>query len=362
MKTWKIAIAGAGRAGEELAVLGIINGKKYTNLNNVQIVSIADIDIDKANLIANRYNIPNYYSDIIKMLDTEKPDILIITTPLNFHYEHAMCAIERNINIILEKPATETPSQLDDIVSSLKKYGVKGIVSHNYKFLNGFRNALSMYKDGILGDIIHIDRVWMTPAHEDRMEREDNWWHHIPGGRMADGLPHHLYVCYPFVGEMCLQNVSIKKMSADREWSLCDEANISLSTAKGYVNIRMSTNQELWSDGKGSSTYYATLYGTKRNALIYQTEANILSPRFRDKLRLVKSSFTKSILPSLSMGNSLIKNDIAIRGGHNIMFNRFIKYLSGEIENPVPWDEAKHVMKLTYDISNAMQTEINKLP
>lgn len=360
MKKWKVVVAGAGRAGEDLAVGGIRIGGRFADLSNVDLAAIADVDEARVKLVAGKNNIPGVYTDIKTMLDKEKPDVMFIMTPLAEHYRDAMMCIERGIHFVLEKPATQTVGELEEIRSACEKAGVKGMVSHNYKFLPGFIDAWQWYKDGLLGDIVHIDRVWMSPPHEDRMERVDGWWHHIPGGRMADGVPHHVYVSYPFVGEMELQHVSVKKLSKDRPWSACDEADIVLSTAKGYVNIRMSTNQASWPEGKRGLTYYVVLYGTHRNAIIFQQEAHLLMPGMDWKIRRAKQAIGKNIREKIARlrGKPL---EQGIRGGHNVMYNRFFQYLEGNIENPVPWEEAIHVMKITEQIGAAMQREIDAL-
>jgi predicted dehydrogenase len=360
MKKWKVVVAGAGRAGEDLAVGGIRIGGRYADLSCVHLAAIADVDEARARTIAGKNGIPGVYSDIATMLDKEKPDVMFIMTPLQEHFAHAMMCIERGVHFVLEKPATQTVGELEQIREWAERAKVKGMVSHNYKFLPGFVDAWKWYKEGLLGDIVHIDRVWMSPPQEDRMERVDGWWHHIPGGRMADGMPHHLYVAYPFVGEMELQHVSVKKLSKDRPWSACDEADIVLSSAKGYVNIRMSTNQQSWPEGKRGLTYYVVLYGTHRNAIIYQQEAQLLMPGMDWKIRRAKEVIAKAAKEKLARFlNKPVEQ--GIRGGHNVMYNRFFQYLEGKIENPVPWDEAIHVMKMTEQIGAAMQTQIDAL-
>lgn len=360
MKQWKVVVAGAGRAGEDLAVGGLRNGAKYTDLSNVRLAAIADVDEIRARSIASKYSIPAAYGDIDTMLDKEKPDVMLIMTPLKEHHKDALNCISRGIHFVLEKPATETLGQLEEIKAAAERAKVKGMISHNYKFLGGFQTAWKWYREGLLGDILHIDRLFMTPPHEDRMERADAWWHHIPGGRLADGVPHQLYIPYPFVGEMELKYVSVKKLAKDRPWSKCDEVDIVLSTRKGYVNIRMSTNQQSWPEGKLGNTYYAILYGGHRNAILFQDDAQILMPGIDWRLRRGKEAIRAILKAKVGRLTGKVP-ERGIRGGHNVMYNRFFQYLEGRIPNPVPWDEAIHVQKLTTEIGLAMQREIDAL-
>lgn len=355
-----ICLAGAGRAAKELSIPALNDITNSNNRRRSVIKAVADIDESMASKICEMNMANNSYTNVQLMLEQEKPDILIINSPVSSHFEYAMLAIDMGINFILEKPATATVKELIEISDSTQKKGVKGMVVHNYKFLPGFQKVWDWYSNGMLGDILHIERVWMTPPHEDRMERDSKgWWHNLTGGRLADSLPHHLYVSYPFVGEMELKHVDVKKMAKDRPWSVCDEANITLSTEKGYVNIRLSTNQKSWPDKKGSGPYDALLYGTKQCAAMFHNDANYFRhPTTRSNIKLGWDTITSVVKRKLSkaLGQNI---EQGIKGGHNVMFSRFFDYLEGKTENPVPWSEAIHVMKLSDEIGVAMQEKMN---
>jgi hypothetical protein len=121
----------------------------------------------------------------------------------------------------------------------------------------------------------------------------------------------------------------------------------------------MSTNQTEWPDGKKACTDYAVLYGTRRNAILYQTEAVLLKAgehvRIRRGIEAVQAKIRSKADRLLGK-----QRDTGIRGGHNVMYNRFFRYLNGDIEIPVSWDEAIHVMETVEKIGIAMQREIDK--
>jgi len=219
-----------------------------------------------------------------------------------------------------------------------------------------------MYQDGLLGDIIHVDRVWMNPPQEDRMERDpEGWWHRITGGRLADALPHFLYVPYMFVGDMELVAVSARKLAKDRPWSFCDEADIILQTPKAYVNIRESTNQETW-PYKGY-TYYTIIYGTKLNVFTDHKNAWVIGRGFDFSRPLLKEMrFRAEIYKDLLLERIGLKAKprIISRSAHNVFYEKFIDYVNGNGENPSSWEEIVNVATLTVQISAKMQECIMK--
>lgn len=346
MKIWKIGIAGAGRATQELTLtaLKLIDAK-------IIVVGIADPNQKLLKKVCKKVK---GYTDVKTLLADAKPDVLIINTPVETHYEVAMLAIKNKVNFILEKPATSTIEELRKIRIAAEKNNVKGTVVHNYKWLAGFIKAQNMYSKNELGKILHLDRVWMTPPQNDRMERnKDGWWHKMPGGRIADSLPHHLYVCYPFVGPMKLEKVLVRKRS-NRSWSKLDETNILLSAKDAYVNIRLSTNQKSWPNGKGSGPYDLIIYGEKQAIAMYQND--IMTLRNNSPYEYFIKGFVKfyDLLKNVIL-LKLHRPQIGIRGAHNIFYNQFFKFVQGKAPNPTSWDEAIHIMELSQEISEAME-------
>lgn len=236
--------------------------------------------------------------------------------------------------------------------------GIKASVIHNYKYMPGPAAAWKLYQEGIIGEVLHIDRVWMSPPQNDRMERDpEGWWHRLPGGRLADSLPHHLYIAYPYIGDMTVEYVGVRKMATDRPWSKCDEAEIILKARKAYLNIRLSTNQVSWT-GKGM-TYHAILWGTKNNLIVHQNEAAIM-PRGdrRYWLRKVVDVLVNGVKRRLGLSRG---EPLAVRGVHNLFFKAFFDYVRGAGPNPTPWEEAIAVMRLTHEIANRMEAEIRRM-
>jgi len=359
MRTWKLAAAGAGRATRELTIPALSAGRAFADLGRASLEAVADIDGERLEALGRLSGGIRTYGDVAQMLEEERPDVLLINSPVAAHYEHAMLAIGRGVHFLIEKPATETSAQLREVRAAAEAAGVKGAVVHNLKFLHGFQKAWKWHQEGRLGKILHIDRVFMTPPHADRMEMDPGgWWHRLPGGRLADSLPHHLYVAYPFVGEMRLEHVSARKLSADRPWSRCDEAEISLRAKESYVHVRLSTNQESLPAGKASITFLMMLYGTRLNAAVFHPDAYpLIYPRALRTFPTLLNELGEVLRERVEL-LARRPRERGLGGGHNVFIARFLKYLEGEGPSPTPWDEAIHTMELSEQIGSAMEDSL----
>ena len=345
-----IGVVGAGRATRDLTL------PVFDLISNGYVAALCDTDLDVAQKLAQKYEISAYPS-LPEMMKNKDMQIVIINTPVSTHAEMAIQAMRGGCHVIIEKPAVAHLEELEKLRQVADETGRKLTVVHNYKFWQGYQKALRMYGEGILGEIIHIDRVFMVPPQEDRMERDpDGWWHRIPGGRLADSLPHYLYIPYMFLGEMELVAVSARKLSEDRPWSCCDDADIVLRTPKAYVNIRLSTNQESW-PYKGYS-HFTIIYGSRLNVFVDSQNAWIMGRKFDFSRPLLKeigfrARSYKDLLSSKFATNR--SRAVISRGAHNVFYKKFIDYVNDRGQNPSTWDEIVNVATLSVEISDKMQ-------
>lgn len=96
-KKIKTGVVGLGEWGPKLA-------RNLSSIEDSKLTALADTNPKALESIAKIYsNIPQYLS-LEEMLDKEKLDALIISTPANLHYAHIITALEKEIHVFAEKP------------------------------------------------------------------------------------------------------------------------------------------------------------------------------------------------------------------------------------------------------------------
>lgn len=86
---------------------------------NAALCAFCDIDVEKANAMAQKYG-GKVYTDYISMLDTEKPDTVHICTPHFLHVEMAIEVLSRGINAVLEKPPAMTKQEFETLEKAVE--------------------------------------------------------------------------------------------------------------------------------------------------------------------------------------------------------------------------------------------------
>ncbi len=96
------------------------------------------------------------YDDFDKMLDTEKPDAVVVTTSDLYHHEYIVRALDKGYDVISEKPVTNTYERCLAIREAEKKSGKKVAVTFNLRFDPVLFRIKQILSEGKLGKVHHI--------------------------------------------------------------------------------------------------------------------------------------------------------------------------------------------------------------
>ncbi len=98
------------------------------------------------------------YGDVAEMLAKEKQrpdgiDAVAIMGPNDTHYAHAALALDAGLDVIGDKPVTNTFKEACDLVARAKAKGRLFAVAHGYAAYPMTRHARGLVRAGVLGDV-----------------------------------------------------------------------------------------------------------------------------------------------------------------------------------------------------------------
>ncbi|MDF3130124.1 Gfo/Idh/MocA family oxidoreductase [Kiritimatiellaeota bacterium B1221] len=154
MKTWKVVIA-RDTAVRSLGLHGL--HVAFRGLPGVEVVGFFDSRADDLETVMQATQAKRHYRDYLKMLDTEKPDIVVICSrhPQD-HFDQIREAAERGIHIYCEKPMTVSLLEADAIVELVEKTGIKLCMAHPGRYDASFLKMKSMIEAGEIGRSLTI--------------------------------------------------------------------------------------------------------------------------------------------------------------------------------------------------------------
>ena len=133
MKKIRVGVVGVG-------YLGNFHAEKYAGLAESELVGVVDIDASRAEAVANAHGSRAFkdYRELIGLVDAAS---IAVTTPQ--HYEIARAFLENGIDVLVEKPITETLDQADALIAIAEEKGCVLQVGH----LERYNPAVHAVKD-----------------------------------------------------------------------------------------------------------------------------------------------------------------------------------------------------------------------
>ena len=152
MSDIRTAIIGAGMIANAAHLQAISRiGSGY------DVVAVADIRESAAKETAERFNIPNVYTDVEMMLQEQKPELAIVATPNAYHKPMALLAMKYGANVVCEKPVAMKYEDAVEMFEEAEKRGVQFFPAQTERF-NIKRTACKRAIDtGVLGDVYYVE-------------------------------------------------------------------------------------------------------------------------------------------------------------------------------------------------------------
>ncbi len=140
------------------------------------------------------------YRDHRRLLETRNIDAVIVATPLSFHAEHVVAALQSGRHVYGEKSMGFTVEHTDRIVAAVRRSGKHFQVGHQYRYAPWFREVVQRVGKGEIGNVTHVygywhrNGNWRRPVPDPKFERLINWrmYKEYSGGLTAE-LGSHLF-------------------------------------------------------------------------------------------------------------------------------------------------------------------------
>ncbi|MEA4888646.1 MAG: Gfo/Idh/MocA family oxidoreductase [Clostridiaceae bacterium] len=114
-------------------------------------------DIDPAKKTAAAAAGLTFFADRQAFLAQPDMDLVIITTPNQYHKDLAIAALRAGKNVLCEKPVTLNVAELDEIIAVARQTGKLFTVHQNRRWDTDFLTLKKIIDDGLLGTPISVE-------------------------------------------------------------------------------------------------------------------------------------------------------------------------------------------------------------
>ena len=141
----KIGIIGMGNRGRLFAQT--ICENPYA-----EVAAVTDLNEAVLKSAAEEYR-AKPYADYISMMDSENPDIILVTLPDHLHKKPFMEAADRKMHIMVEKPLATSVTDAEEMAAAARRAGIKCMVAFENRWNPPFVAVKEAIESGELGDI-----------------------------------------------------------------------------------------------------------------------------------------------------------------------------------------------------------------
>ncbi len=180
---------------------GLIGNKRAKALGTGgRLVACADMDVSRAESLAKGTG-AKVFRDWRELVCLPQVDIVVISTLHDSLAAITLAAIEAGKQVLVEKPAARSASELEPVMAAAKLRGVKVHVGFNHRYHRALRKAKAMVDGGELGELMFIRARY---GHGARLGYNKEWRANPAlsgGGELIDQGPHLIDLSRWFLGE-----------------------------------------------------------------------------------------------------------------------------------------------------------------
>lgn len=251
----KVAVIGLG------GVAQLIHLPNLCKISNATISAVAEINKNRLNAIADKFNIKERYTDYKELLAKNDCDAVIIATPTSTHKDVAIDCLRAKKNVLVEKPLARSYSEAKLVLAAAKKYKKKLMVGMNLRFRPDAMLLRSLLSSGEIGEPFYVKCGWIR-----RQSSAQKWFTkktEAGGGVIFDLGILLLDLSLWLLDYPTVQSISTKNFNHNTK----DVEDTSISFIK-FKNSSVISMETSWSLVLDRDDFYVNIYGTKGYATL----------------------------------------------------------------------------------------------
>lgn len=298
------------------------------------ISAICDTVESNAVKLAKSSGINKTYQNFDEMLEKEELDFIDVCSPGFTHFGICEKAMKRNVNCLIEKPVTTTSSDLAKLLELERQTSTKNSVIQSLRYTPPVLSLMDNIRKGRLGMIKQVTTV----NHSLSLFTEPEWYRNesLSGGMIFESGVH-------FADLQCLvcgvpERIIGLNAAADPKFGFTTAFQVIIRYESGIIGILdISAN---WSSAYSKFDVYGTAMDVHLGfyPFVYWESGSFMA------LLNETAAYNKRLL---NFGRKLMfQRKKYYMEYHLPIISKYIEYLSGEDDNPVPLSSTANTLSL----------------
>jgi UDP-N-acetyl-2-amino-2-deoxyglucuronate dehydrogenase len=339
----KGALVGCGRVANTHARI-------YNAMTKVNLVAVADADINKAKAFAEPYKIDKVFSNYMNLFEIKDLDFVDVCTPTSTHESIVRDAAKSGLNVLMEKPMGRNSVECERMIEESRKHGIKLCVCHNQLFYPFVRRLKS------IADSEDFDLTSFRTFHKENFEflkahglAHD--WNLSPqnGGILWEVGCHLAYLQLHFLKDLN----EVYAVGARAKYEVWDDFMVLLRTSSqryGIMEISWVAQEPemvyevIASNGRRIQAFLPHGYMIERAQKPLGSTSDVVISYFSDEKRLF-AKWWKFAKDQVRKPTS----------GHIGLISSFVESLEKDTPSPVTGEDGRNAVKLLECIEESLK-------
>lgn len=225
VKTLKAGLVGCG----SLSQRGILPHLSLPDAReSVRLAAVVDAVAERARQSAERFDVPAHFTSVEDMLAEVEVDLVIIATPIPYHFSNAMAAIEAGKHVYVQKAMTTTLAEADALLAARDRAGVKLAAAPGYDLFPTTRQMRQIVANDVLGHVYLAYTYTLGFGHEHEpirsgkgalAEIDPSWYYRRGAGPLPDVTVYAFQLITSILGPVRRLTALANKGAQERTWA-----------------------------------------------------------------------------------------------------------------------------------------------
>jgi predicted dehydrogenase len=336
----KIAIVGCGKIADS-------HLEQLARISDCRVVATCDRESLMARQLAERFKIPQYFSDLKEMLKVAAPDVVHVTTPPESHFAIAKMCLEAGSHVYVEKPFTLNTTEAEELIALAEKRGRKITVGHDLQFNHAARRMRKFVDEGFLGGRpVHMESYYCYELSDGKYARallanKEHWVRKLPGQLLHNVISHGIARIAEYLNtdspQVIVCGFSSPLLASMGENELTDELRVIIN------DENRTTAYFTFSSQMRPSLNAFRLYGPRNGLVLDEDQQSVLKIRgdryksYAEKF-IPPVQFAREHLANLATNLRLFfGNDFHMKTGMKCLIESFYRSISKGSPVPIPY-------------------------
>ena len=252
----------------------------------VRLVAVVDTVAERARQTADKFDVPEWYTSTEEMLSSSDVDLVLVITPIQYHFAAAMAAIEAGKHVYVQKSMTANLDEANKLLEARDRAGVKLVAAPGFDLFPTTRDIRRVIEGGSLGKIgFGYTYAWGF-GHEHENVRSGNdglsnmdptWYFRKGAGPLPDVTVYSLQLATTLLGPVRRVTALGNRLMPVRTWKdqtieieVDDNVVVLMEFASGAIVTAVGSDT---ANSKRNAWGAVSLYGTHGAIEVFGVDA-----------------------------------------------------------------------------------------